>query len=121
MNRGLVQQAFNAFFDRTTCAMVADLDLFQRYLSELRAYIAELELAYDPVDQWSLGELEKAAEFLQYNQQWIAGAEQIKEPLQQAFVIIAQHRGFLDEYGLLPDYLDVTPENAFSGSALPSV
>ncbi|MEQ9766324.1 hypothetical protein [Pectobacterium versatile] len=101
--------------------MVADLDLFQRYLSEFRAYIAELELAYDPVDQWSLGELEKAAEFLQYNQQWIAGAEQIKEPLQQAFVIIAQHRGFLDEYGLLPDYLDVTPENAFSGSALPSV
>ncbi|MCA6917454.1 hypothetical protein LF941_18880 [Pectobacterium versatile] len=117
----MVQQAFNAFFDRTTCAMVADLDLFQRYLSEFRAYIAELELAYDPVDQWSLGELEKAAEFLQYNQQWIAGAEQIKEPLQQAFVIIAQHRGFLDEYGLLPDYLDVTPENAFSGSALPSV
>ncbi|WP_233969842.1 hypothetical protein [Pectobacterium versatile] len=121
MNRGLVQQAFNAFFDRTACAMVADFDLFQRYLSEFRAYIAELELAYDPVDQWALGELGKAAEFLQYNQQWIAGAEQIKAPLQQAFVIISQHRMFLDEYGLLPDYLDVIPENAFSGSALPSV
>lgn len=121
MNRGLVQQAFNAFFDRSACAMVADFDLFQRYLSEFRTYIAELELAYDPVDQWSLGELEKAAEFLQYNQQWIAGAEQIKEPLQQAFAIIAQHRVFLDEYGLLPDYLDVIPENVFSGSALPSV
>ncbi|WP_233973408.1 hypothetical protein [Pectobacterium versatile] len=117
----MVQQAFNAFFDRTACAMVADFDLFQRYLSEFRAYIAELELAYDPVDQWALGELGKAAEFLQYNQQWIAGAEQIKAPLQQAFVIISQHRMFLDEYGLLPDYLDVIPENAFSGSALPSV
>ncbi|MEI7087125.1 hypothetical protein WCU61_13675 [Pectobacterium versatile] len=121
MNRGLVQQAFNAFFDRAACAMVADFDLFQRYLSEFRAYIAELELAYDPVDQWSLGELEKAAEFLQYNQQWIAGAEQIKAPLQQAFAIIVQHQVFLDGYGLLPDYLDVIPENAFSGSALPSV
>ncbi|ASN85814.1 hypothetical protein D5073_14085 [Pectobacterium versatile] len=121
MNRGLVQQAFNAFFDLAACAIVADFDLFQRYLSEFRAYIAELELAYDPVDQWALGELGKAAEFLQYNQQWIAGAEQIKAPLQQAFVIISQHRMFLDEYGLLPDYLDVIPENAFSGSALPSV
>ncbi|MEI7108987.1 hypothetical protein [Pectobacterium versatile] len=121
MNRGLVQQAFNAFFDLAACAIVADFDLFQRYLSEFRAYIAELELAYDPVDQWSLGELGKAAEFLQYNQQWIAGAEQIKAPLQQAFVIISQHRIFLDEYGLLPDYLDVIPENVFSGPALPSV
>ncbi|MEI7073117.1 hypothetical protein WCU79_13870 [Pectobacterium versatile] len=117
----MVQQAFNAFFDLAACAIVADFDLFQRYLSEFRAYIAELELAYDPVDQWALGELGKAAEFLQYNQQWIAGAEQIKAPLQQAFVIISQHRMFLDEYGLLPDYLDVIPENAFSGSALPSV
>ncbi|WP_317178151.1 hypothetical protein [Pectobacterium sp. HCp5_1] len=87
---------------------MADFDLFQRYLSELRTYIAELELAYDPVDQWSLAELEKTAEFLRYNQQWIAGAEQIKAPLQQAFAIIAQHRVFLDEYGLLPDYLDLT-------------
>ncbi|MCA6924603.1 hypothetical protein [Pectobacterium versatile] len=78
-------------------------------------------MAYDPVDQWSLGELGKAAEFLQYNQQWIAGAEQIKAPLQQAFVIISQHRMFLDEYGLLPNYLDVIPENLFSGSALSSV
>ncbi|RRO08042.1 hypothetical protein [Pectobacterium aquaticum] len=121
MNRGLVQQAFNAFFERAACATVADIELFQRYLSELRAYITELELAYDPVEQWSLEELEKAAEFLQYNQQWIVGAEQIKAPLQQAFVIITQHRVFLDEYGLLPDYLDVIPENAFSGSALPSV
>ncbi|WP_233968115.1 hypothetical protein [Pectobacterium polaris] len=121
MNRGLVQQAFNAFFDRAACATVADFDLFQRYLSELRAYIAELEQAYDAVDQWSLGELEKAAEFLLYNQQWIASVEQIKEPLQEAFAIIVQHRVFLDEYGLLPDYLEIMPENVFSGSVLPSV
>ncbi|MCA5921844.1 hypothetical protein LES60_21735 [Pectobacterium brasiliense] len=121
MNRGLVQQAFNVFFNRAACATVADFDLFQRYLSELRTYIAELELAYDPIDQWSLAELEKVAEFLRYNQQWIAGAEKIKVPLQQAFAIIAQHRVFLDEYGLLPDYLDVMPENVFSGGVFPSV
>ncbi|WP_445499679.1 hypothetical protein [Pectobacterium brasiliense] len=121
MNRGLVQQAFNAFFNRAACATVADFDLFQHYLSELRTYIAELELAYDPIDQWSLAELEKVAEFLRYNQQWIAGAEKIKVPLQQAFAIIAQHRVFLDEYGLLPDYLDVMPENVFSGGVFPSV
>lgn len=121
MNRGLVQQAFNVFFNRASCATVADFDLFQRYLSELRTYIAELELTYDPVDQWSLAELEKTAEFLRYNQQWIAGAEQIKVPLQQAFTIIAQHRVFLDKYGLLPDYLDVMPENVFSGDVFPSV
>ena len=119
MNRGLVQQAFNAFFNRAACATVADFDLFQCYLSELRTYIAELELAYDPVDQWSLAELEKTAEFLRYNQQFIAGAEQIKAPLQQAFAIIAQHRVFLDEYGLLPDYLDVMPKNVFSGDVFP--
>ncbi|MBS4431958.1 hypothetical protein E2566_11405 [Pectobacterium punjabense] len=113
MNRGLVQQAFNAFFDRTACATVADIALFQRYLSELRAYIAELEQAYDPVDQWSIGELKKTAEFLLHNQQWIAGAEQMQDPLQQAFEIIAQHRRFLDSHGLLPDYLDVMPENVF--------
>ncbi|WP_323638819.1 hypothetical protein [Pectobacterium polonicum] len=113
MNRGLVQQAFNDFFARTACATVADTDLFQRYLSELRAYIAELEQAYDPVDQWSIGELKKTAEFLLHNQQWIAGAEQMQDPLQQAFEIIAQHRRFLGDHGLLPDYLDAMPENVF--------
>ncbi|MEQ9891944.1 hypothetical protein [Pectobacterium aroidearum] len=120
MNRGLVQQSFNAFFDRAACATVADLDLFQRYLSELRAYVAELEQVYDPVDRWSLEELEKAAEFLLYNQQWIAGAEKIKAPLQRAFAIIVLHREFLKECDLLPDYLEVMPENVFSDTILPS-
>ncbi|AOR65478.1 hypothetical protein [Pectobacterium wasabiae] len=106
MNRGLVQQAFDAFFNRAACATVADVNLFQLYLSELRAYIAELEQAYDPVDQWSLGELKRVEEFLLYNQQWVAGAEKIQEPLQQAFAVIAQHRRFLEEHDLLPDYLE---------------
>lgn len=113
MNRGLVQQAFNAFFDRTACAMVADVTLFQHYLSALQKYIVVLEQEYDVIDKWTLQELEKAAEFLLYNQQWITSAEHIKTPLQQAFTVVAQHRLFLEQHGLAPDYLVAMPANVF--------
>ncbi|WP_409308727.1 hypothetical protein [Pectobacterium sp. B1J-3] len=120
MNRGLVQQAFNAFLDRASCATVADINLFQHYLSELIAYIAELEQVYDPIDQWSVGELERVAEFLLHNQRWVAGADQIKAPLRQAYAAIEQHRIFLAEHVQVPDYLAEMPENVFTHHDGPS-
>jgi hypothetical protein len=107
MTRAEVSFAFTRFFDRSVCATVADLELARAYVASLRSYINELEAAFQPIDQWSVLELQRATEFLRSDERWVLGALDALEQMAQAKQLIDQHKDFLGRHGLLPEYLAV--------------
>jgi hypothetical protein len=119
MSRADVQQSLSTFFDRAACATVADEALLATYLSSLGAYITELEEAFEPIDDWSVQELQRVSEYILHNRQWVLGSDQAIQLLAVAYSAIDRHKEFLATNGLLPDYLGEMPNNSFEadGSA----
>ena len=113
MNRARVQELLSLFFERAACATVADCGMAHDYLHALRAHLAQLEENYDPLDVWSVLELERVSSYLFHNKQWILGADQASVILGDAFEVVEQHRQFLFHHGLLPEHLASRPENGF--------
>lgn len=113
MPRAYVQQTLSNFFDRAACATVADEDLLTAYISSLDRYIEELEETFDPIDEWSVNELERVYEYVLQNRQWILGSDRAIELLATAQTAIDLHKDFLTAHGLLPDYLLDGPGNSF--------
>src|ERR1700730_7457653 len=105
MGRSEVYFSFSKLFDRATCATVADADLAQQYLAILKSYVASLEAEVRAIDPWSVQELDRALEYLRSNQQRVLGSGEVIVLLQEAREIIDEHKGFLRQHGILPDYL----------------
>ncbi len=111
MSRADVQLSLSDFFDRAACATVADEALLVAYISSLSAYIAELESTFDPIDEWSVQELERVSEYVHHNRQWVSGGDQAIQLLGVALSAIDRHKDFLESNGLLPEYLRERPNN----------
>jgi len=111
MNRARVQESLKLFSDRAVCACIADCGLAREYLDAFAGYLAQLEENYDPLDEWSVLELEQIAEYLFLNKQWVSGAEEASLILAQAFDAIEKHRQFLIHHDLLPDHLARVPRS----------
>ena len=118
MNRADIQLSLSSFFDRAACATVADEALLRAYLSSLNSYIAELESGFDPIDDWSVQELERVSEYILHNRQWVAGSELAIQLLAAAFLAIDRHKDFLTSNGLLPEHLRERPNNSFKPKPL---
>lgn len=118
MNRSAVQENLNLFFGRAGCASIADCNIARAYLASLKGYIAQLQETFDPIDVWSVQELERATDYLFHNQRWISGSEQASLVLGDAFDAIDEHREFLAHHGLMPDYLRAPPNNSFKPESL---
>ena len=118
MNRARVQGTLNLFFGRAGCVSIADRGLANDYLEALRGYLAELKENFDPLDVWSVQELEHATNYLFYNKQWISGADEASLILGEAFDAIEEHRQFLFRHGLLPGHLASGPNNSFKPNPL---
>ncbi len=118
MSRAEVQLSFSSFFDKAACATVVDEALLHSYISSLSSYIAELESGFDPIDNWSVQELERASEFVLHNRQWVAHSDKAIELLSDAFSIVDRHKDFLAKNGLLPEYLWERPNNSFNPKPL---
>ncbi|NIJ86722.1 hypothetical protein FHY35_003766 [Xanthomonas arboricola] len=87
-------------------------------MSSLSAYISEIEDTFDPIDDWSVQELESVSEYILHNRQWVAGSDQAIQLLAAAFSAIDSHKDFLAVNGLLPDHLRERPNNSFKPKLL---
>jgi len=105
MTRAEVSFAFDRFFDRAVCATVADQSLVIAYVATLQSYISALEASFQPIDQWSVLELARADDFLRAEERWVLGATEALVQVAQAKQLLDQHKVFLGNHGLLPEYL----------------
>jgi hypothetical protein len=77
----------------------------QQYLANLKSYVASLEAEVRAIDPWSVQELDRALEHLRNNQRWVLGSGEVIVLLQGAREIIDEHKVFLRQHGILPNYL----------------
>jgi hypothetical protein len=105
MTRSQVYFAFTAFFDRAVCATIADANLARAYVESIRLHIESSEASFQPIDEWSVQELRRATQFLHSEERWVLEATGALVQLAQATQMLEQHKQFLREHGLLPEYL----------------
>jgi hypothetical protein len=113
MNRAETQNTLQRLFDRLACATVADEQLAQAYVDALASYLATLADDWQPVDIWSIEEYERVCEFVHNNDQWILNSSIALDALADANSLLAAHKMFLSENGLLPEALDDRPASFY--------
>lgn len=113
MNRAETQFTLQRFFNRVACATVADATLAKTYIEALRGYLNELEAEFEPIDVWSIEEYERVCEFTNNNFEWLANSSVASGALADANELLNTHKAFLEENGLLPEYLTQRPDPSF--------
>jgi len=113
VNRAETQLALQRFFDRAACATVADATLAESYVEALRSYLSKQEEDFEPIDAWSVEEYERVCEFVNNNFEWIANPSVASGALADANELLNTHKAFLNENGLLPEYLKQRPNPSF--------
>jgi hypothetical protein len=114
MNRAETQITLQGFFDRLACATVADADLAKAYVDALSNYLRSLAADWQAVDIWTIEEYEQACEFVHNNAQWILNSPIALNALADASGLLAAHKVFLTENGLLPEPFAHRPNPSFS-------
>jgi hypothetical protein len=108
------QITLKRFFNRLACATVADEGLAKAYVDTLTNYLAALVEDWQPVDLWSIDEYEQVCEFVHNNAQWILNCSIALNTLADAGSLLAAHKMFLTENGLLQETLARRPHSSFS-------
>jgi hypothetical protein len=113
MNRAETQNTLQRLFDRLACATVADEQLAQAYVDALASYLATLADDWQPVDIWSIEEYERVCEFVHNNDRWILNPSIALDALADANSLLAAHKMFLADNGLLPEALNDRPASFY--------
>lgn len=117
MNRAETQNTLQRFFDRLACATVADEQLAKAYIAVLASYLETSAADWQPVDIWSVEEYEKVCEFVHNNDRWILNSSIALNALADANSLLAAHKTFLAENGILPEALADRPVSFYVRSS----